>query len=75
MPLYVPEKRQSQQDRILALLQSKEWVTLPEILNLRIASFTRRITSLRRAGWVIETEVTQVGRERHSRYKLISGPA
>ncbi len=48
--------KQSQADRILALLQrwKGSWVTLPEILRLGIACHTKRISELRRAGHLIE---------------------
>lgn len=67
-------KRQGQCDRILALLRSKPYVTLPEILNLRIASHTRRIQELRKAGYVIEIELTHINGEVHSAYKLLGEP-
>lgn len=60
-----------QQRRVLTLLQSKEWVTLPEILDLRIASYTRRISELRELGHPIECETEWIGGIRHSKYHLV----
>jgi hypothetical protein len=50
-------ERQKQSDRILALLQRYpgDFVPLPMILDLRIASYTRRLHELREDGWLIET--------------------
>jgi predicted transcriptional regulator len=64
-------KRASQAARILALLQAHEWVGLPAILDLRIASFTRRLSDLKSDGWVIERREKRVGRARHSEYRLL----
>ena len=63
--------KESQALRILALLRSREWVTLPEIMDLRIASHTRRIHELRKAGHNIEMEIERVGTARHSKYRLV----
>jgi hypothetical protein len=65
---------QSQCDRLLALLRSKKWVTLPQILDLRIASHSRRISDLRKQRYWIECEITVVDGQRHSRYRLIATP-
>ena len=65
-------ERQTQANRILALLQAHkgEWVGLPKIQLLFIASHTRRIHELRADGWIIELQDTWVGRERHTSYRL-----
>ena len=62
----------SQCDRLLALLTSygEFGCPLPEILNLRIASFTRRMSDLRKLGWRIDCEKTCVDGIYHSRYTL-----
>jgi hypothetical protein len=62
--------RKTQADRLLRLLESKEWVTLPEILDLRIACHTRRISELREQGHDIECEKTWVNGVQHTRYRL-----
>ena len=64
--------RKTQQDRILALLQSSEWLSLPEILDLRIAKYTNRISELRQQGHIIECSTEWVGRTRHSKYRLVA---
>ena len=64
--------RKTQQDRILALLQSSEWVYLPDILDLRIANYRARISELRRQCYVISCETEWVGRTRHSKYRLVA---
>ena len=65
-------ERQKQADRILALLQAHagEWVELPEILSLQIASFTRRIFELRQDGHLIENKTCSMGGQCHSAYRL-----
>ena len=60
----------SQSQRILRLLEQRQWVSLPEILALGIASHTRRLSDLREGGYEIECESTWKGRERHTRYRL-----
>jgi Helix-turn-helix domain len=60
----------SQAERILALLQSRDWVPLPLILDLRIACHSKRIHELRRAGYNIEMRETRSGRVRHTAYRL-----
>jgi hypothetical protein len=60
-------------ERILKLLESyaPNFVPLPEILDLRIASHTRRIHELRKAGHVIEMREHREGMERHTEYRLV----
>jgi hypothetical protein len=65
------EPKSRQQQRILALLRSKEWISLPEILDLRIASYTRRLSDLRELGFRIECETKWVNGVRHSKYRLL----
>lgn len=64
-------KRNTQSERILALLKSKEWTTLPEILDLRVANYRARISELRRAGYNIECELTVVNGEHRTRYRIV----
>ena len=73
----------SQKARLLALLQSKPVVMLPEILHLspRIASHTKRLSELKAEGWDIQCEKEPrivkdwagnvIGRELHTKYRLV----
>ncbi len=69
----------TQAERILRHLKTYDpfgyseyrWVTLPEILSLGIASHTRRIHELRKAGHKIEIRDEWIGRERHVSYRLV----
>lgn len=62
---------ETQTARVLSLLQSKDVVTLPELLDLRIASLTRRVSDLRAQGWLIECSETRVGKQRRTSYRLV----
>lgn len=64
---------QTQQRRILALLErySPNWCPLPEILDLHISQYGTRIRELRQQGFRIENRIEQVGRERHSWFRLV----
>jgi helix-turn-helix protein len=66
-------ERKSQCDRILRLLRSYEgrFVPLPEILDLRIASHTRRIHELRKIGYDIEMHREVVNGQTHTAYRLL----
>jgi hypothetical protein len=61
----------TQQQRILALLESKESIALPEVLALYIANYRGRISELRAQGYDIRCETEWVGRTRRSRYRLV----
>lgn len=72
-------RRQSQADKILALLEEANhrsgvwgdgWVTLPQILSLRIASHSRRIFELRKTH-AIEMRDEYVNGERRTAYRLV----
>ena len=65
--------RKSQEDRILNILEvyAPEWVPLNRILDLRIASYTRRISELRKRGHAVECQTERVGNETHSKYRLV----
>lgn len=73
MQMQAPRKK-TQQDRVLALLRSKEWVTLPEILDLRIANYRARISELRAEGYEIHCDETRVNGETHTKYALRGEP-
>jgi hypothetical protein len=45
--------RKTQGERLIDLLKTKEWVSLPAILDLRIAKYTSVISDLRKHGYVI----------------------
>ncbi len=72
-------KRESQAQRILNLLERYwhpdadkwAWCPLPVIMNLGIASHTRRIHELRRAGHNIEIRKEYVDGQLHTAYRLI----
>ncbi|HEY6387280.1 MAG TPA: helix-turn-helix domain-containing protein [Candidatus Acidoferrum sp.] len=69
--------RQTQRDRLLALLHSREneWVPLPEILALGIAQFGARILELRRAGFDIANKIERdESSVVHSWYRLLASP-
>ncbi len=66
--------RQTQCQRILELLRSAcrpGWVPLPRIMELGIASHTRRLTEIRRAGHTIEKREKYEGHSRHVWYRLV----
>ena len=63
--------KKKQSDRILELLSCGYWITLPEIMALHIASHTRRIHELRKAGHVIERRDYWSGSSRHVFYRLV----
>ncbi len=65
-----PHKRNCQSERILALLKSKEWVTLPEILDLRIANYRARISELRKEGYWIACVEERINGQTHTKYRL-----
>lgn len=62
--------RNRQSERILELLQQREWVDLPTILRLGIASHTRRISDLRRRGLTVECRKQWVDGQLRTAYKL-----
>ena len=69
--------KQAQADRILKLLefysgsQTHEWVALPQILALHIASHTRRISDLRKQGHIIECLKEWVDGQVRTKYRLV----
>ena len=62
--------RETQCERLLALLQSKPVVTLPEIMELRIASHTRRLSDIRKMGYDIICHDEYLDGQRHTKYEL-----
>jgi hypothetical protein len=71
-----PTDRSTQRGRLLALLvraRSTE-VSLPEILNLKISQFGARIKELKAMGFKITNRQESRDGQRHSFYRLESGP-
>jgi hypothetical protein len=66
--------KQSQANRILNLLKrnSPRWVSLPRILNLRIARYGARIWEMRRSGVRIEAKDEYVNGQRHTAYRYVA---
>jgi hypothetical protein len=66
-------ERLAQCERILRLLRRYEgnWVPLPEIMSLKIASHTRRIHELRKSGHAIELRRESVNGQTHTAYRLL----
>ena len=68
--------RQSQAKRILDLLlaEAPNEVSLATLMDLRIASITRRISDLRQQGYRIENRKQVVDGVTHSWYRLVAEP-
>lgn len=67
--------RFSQNERILVLLRTREWVGLPEILDLRIANYRARVSDLRERGYVILNRKEEAADGTvHSWYRLAGEP-
>ena len=67
------DNRKSQADRILTLLDTYngEWVALPRIMGLGIASHTRRISDLRKRGLNVECRKEWIDGQLHTAYRII----
>ena len=68
--------KQTQHDKILNLLKSGEWVSLPEILRLNISQYGRVINDLRngkykKIKYYIENKGEWVNGQHHTWFKLI----
>lgn len=67
--------RATQAERILTLLRSHEWVSLSDILDLRVAKYSSRITELRHRGYVILNRKEEAADGTvHSWYRLAGEP-
>jgi hypothetical protein len=65
----------TQHDKILNLLRGRDWVPLPEILQLGIAQYGTRIHELKKRGYIIENRLLEVvGGQRHTAFRLVSEP-
>ena len=62
----------TQCNRVLAKLReyAPNFCPLPDLMDLRIAALSKRISELRRDGWIIELRDEWTGRERHTAYRL-----
>jgi len=70
------EQRVIQRERLLSFLDSRKgvWVSLPQILALGIAQYGARIFELRHTFKKnIQVKIENVGRERHTYYRLMDG--
>ena len=68
------QHRASQTTRIVELLRSRSphWVSLPEILELRISQYSARIHQARHKwGLYIENRTKVVGGKKHSWFRLV----
>lgn len=65
--------RETQRSRLRLLFKSRPnaWISLREILDLRMAQFGARILELRREGMHIENKVKVINGQHHSCYKYI----
>lgn len=65
----------TQRGRILGLLIAARggWISLPQILELKISQFGARILELRRSGLKIENRTETIDGQRHSWYRLCTG--
>ena len=67
-------ERETQADKILAVLSSGEWVSPLALVNISL-SFTRRIFELRQRGqeegFTIEMREKYVGHKRRTEYRLV----
>lgn len=50
-------KRKTQKEKILALLKRKKFVSVPELMRLGIACYTKRISELREDGYIIKNHI------------------
>jgi Helix-turn-helix domain len=65
--------RETQRARILHLLieANGSWVSLTDILDLRIGQYNARLWDLRRSGHTIENRTEKVDGAVHSWYRLV----
>jgi biotin operon repressor len=63
-------ERETQRDRVLAMLRAGDWVSIPQFLAAGISRFGARIFELRRQGYEIEAQEEHKGHSRHVKYRL-----
>ena len=70
----MPSTRQTQESRVLMLLQATwpGWVPAPALAKISL-QYSARIFSLRRRGWLIENRVQTRDGVRHGSFRLGSG--
>ena len=66
--------RKTQRQRLYDLLSSRQWVSLPQILDLRISQYSARVYELRQMGAVIENRTEWKNGELCSWFRLVSAP-
>lgn len=66
------QKLNPQAKRLLSYFESYcgEWIPLPDLMNLRMASLTRRIHEIRKAGFNVQMKDKWEARQRHVWYML-----
>ena len=66
--------RKSQRQRLFDLLSCRQWISLPQILDLRISQYSARVHELRKLGCEIENRTEWKNGELHSFFRLVSAP-
>jgi len=66
--------RKTQRQRLFDLLSCRQWISLAQILDLRVSQYSARIHELRKAGCEIENRTEWRNGELHSWFRLISAP-
>jgi len=66
--------QKSQRQRVFDLLSSRQWVSLPQILDLRVSQYSARIHELRKMGCEIENRTEWKDGELCSWFRLKSAP-
>jgi len=69
------ENHKTQRDQLLGLLlrANGNWVSLLEILDLRIAQYNARVHELRKLNFEIESRTQTIDGQRHSWFRLLKG--
>ena len=62
----------TQRDKIIQLLESRDWVPMPEFIKLFITRGGAIICDLRKAGWAIISR--RVAGKSYAEYKLLAKP-
>ena len=66
--------RKTQRQRLFDLLSCRQWISLPQILDLRISQYSARVHELRKMGCRIESKSERRDGQLHSWFRLISAP-
>lgn len=63
----------TQQQRMKDLFTARPfvWISLTEILDLKIAQYNSRLLDLRRSGMIIENKTKTVGGDKHSWFRFL----